>query len=143
MKYFLFVTMAMTSLVSQGQTQTLLPAAEAGATLSPNAKIFITNVTLIDVEKQKLIANATVGITGSSITSISIRSKTPLPADATIIDGAGKFLMPGLWDMHGHYSKESGSFYLAGGVTHIRDMGNDKFLLTFRKQIAENKLLGP
>ena len=62
---------------------------------------------------------------------------------ATIIDCKGKFLMPGLWDMHGHYSKEEGAAYLAGGVTHIRDMGNAAILMTYRQQIAANKLLGP
>ena len=62
---------------------------------------------------------------------------------ATIIDCKGKFLMPGLWDMHGHYSKEEGAVYLAGGVTHIRDMGNAAILMTYRQQIAANKLLGP
>ncbi|MEO6541608.1 MAG: amidohydrolase family protein [Ferruginibacter sp.] len=61
----------------------------------------------------------------------------------TIIDCKGKFLMPGLWDMHGHYGKEEGAVYLAGGVTHIRDMGNDKILQTYKKQIAANTLLGP
>jgi hypothetical protein len=45
--------------------------------------------------------------------------------------------------MHGHYFKDEGCIYLAGGVTHIRDMGNDNIISTFKKQISENKLLGP
>jgi imidazolonepropionase-like amidohydrolase len=61
----------------------------------------------------------------------------------TVIDCKGKFLMPGLWDMHGHYFKESGVNYMAGGVTHVRDMGNEKIILTYKKQIEENKMLGP
>jgi hypothetical protein len=61
----------------------------------------------------------------------------------TVIDCKGKFLMPSLWDMHGHYAKEEGASYIAGGVSHIRDMGNEKILLTYKQQIEENKLLGP
>jgi hypothetical protein len=45
--------------------------------------------------------------------------------------------------MHAHFGKEEGAMYLAGGVTHIRDMGNAKILLTYKNQIAENKLTGP
>ena len=51
--------------------------------------------------------------------------------------------MPGLWDMHAHFSKGEGPSYLAGGVTHLRDMGNDNILLTYKKQITDNKLLAP
>ncbi len=69
-------------------------------------------------------------------------SKESVTAD-TVINCKGKFLMPGLWDMHGHYAKEEGVSYLAGGVSHIRDMGNDKTILNYKKQIADNTLLGP
>ncbi len=72
-------------------------------------KIFITNVTLVDVEKQKLIPNATVGISGNSISSIYTK-KTVLPGDATIIDGTGKFLMPGMTDAHVHFSQSGGLY---------------------------------
>jgi imidazolonepropionase-like amidohydrolase len=72
----------------------------------------------------------------------SVSEKALKEAD-TVIDCKGKFLMPGLWDMHGHFAKDEGVDYLAGGVTHLRDMGNEKNLLVYRKQIAENKLLGP
>lgn len=87
--------------------------------------------------------NMTVEIVNGSIKAIypsSINKK--INAD-TVINCKGKFLMPGLWDMHGHYQKEEGGFYLSGGVTHIRDMGNDKILLSQKKQISENTLLGP
>ena len=50
-----------------------------GATLSPTAKTFITNVTYLDVEKQKLVSNATIGITGNTITSITEIFSHPKP----------------------------------------------------------------
>ena len=54
-----------------------------------------------------------------------------LPADSDArdadneIDAAGRVLLPGLFDMHGHVSKWDGAFNLAAGVTTVRDMGND------------------
>lgn len=73
-------------------------------------KTFIQNVTVLDVEKQKLIPNATVGINGNTIISISSKSKASLPADATVIDGTGKFLMPGMTDAHVHFSQSGGLY---------------------------------
>ncbi len=81
-------------------------------------KIFISNVTVIDVEKQKLVPNATVVINGNSIESISIK-KTALPTDATIIDGTGKFLMPGMTDAHVHFS-QSGGLYTRPDAINLR-----------------------
>ena len=73
-------------------------------------KIFISNVTVIDVEKQKLLPNATVEIDGNNIASISTKKKTVLPADAIVIDGTGKFLMPGMTDAHVHFSQSGGLY---------------------------------
>jgi hypothetical protein len=87
--------------------------------------------------------NMTVEVVNGKITAIHSSAVKPIIKADTLIDCKGKFLMPGLWDMHGHYAKDEGPMYLAGGVTHIRDMGNEKILLTYKKQLAENKLLGP
>lgn len=85
----------------------------------------------------------TVDVVNGKINAIyPTTANKPVQAD-TIIDCKGKFLMPGLWDMHAHFGKEEGSMYLAGGVTHVRDMGNAKILLTYKKLIAENKMMGP
>ena len=55
-------------------------------------KYALSNLEVQSVENQKLVANATIGITGTKITSINTNSKLPLPINATIIDGSGKFL---------------------------------------------------
>ena len=86
------------------------PVVDPGAVVSPSAKTIIKNVTLLDVEKQKLIPNAMVTITGSTITAIDTKNKTTIPADATIIDGTGKFLMPGMTDAHVHFSQSGGLY---------------------------------
>jgi len=68
---------------------------------------FITNVTLVDVEKQKLVSKATIGFTGELITSIGTKNSA-IPAGSIIIDGSGKYVMPGLTDAHIHFSQTGG-----------------------------------
>lgn len=71
---------------------------------------YITNVTIVDVEHQKLIPGKTVIITGNSISGIETTGKSRIPANALIIDGKGKFLMPGLSDAHVHFFQSGGLF---------------------------------
>jgi imidazolonepropionase-like amidohydrolase len=65
-----------------------------------------------------------------------------------VIDGRGKFLMPGLWDMHVHLAMPGGrevlSLYIANGVTGVRDMAGDWATLTaWRADIARGTMIGP
>lgn len=66
------------------------------------AQTFITNVSILDVENQKLIPNQTVTITNDLISNIQSSKKVKTPEKATVIDGTGKFLIPGLTDAHIH-----------------------------------------
>jgi imidazolonepropionase-like amidohydrolase len=70
---------------------------------------FITNVTLVDVERQKLVTNVTVGFTGIMITAVTVKKPT-IPGGAKVIDGTGKFLIPGLTDAHIHFSQTGGLY---------------------------------
>lgn len=74
------------------------------------AQTFITNVTLADVEKQKLIPNQTVVITNDLISKIESSSKIKIPANAVVIDGKGKYLFPGLTDAHIHFFQNGGLY---------------------------------
>jgi hypothetical protein len=104
--------------------------------------VILIHANLFDAATALVRKNSTIEITDGKIFSIYPDKKTPFSAD-TIIDCSGKLVMPGLWDMHEHYSKDVGAFYLAGGVTHVRDMGNDEILLSWKQQIYNNALLGP
>ena len=63
------------------------------------------------------------------------------------MDGQGKFLIPGLWDMHAHVQMNAKAWlplYIANGVTGIRDMGADlDFILDIREATASGRVLGP
>jgi imidazolonepropionase-like amidohydrolase len=66
-----------------------------------------------------------------------------LPAGATVVDARGRTLLPGLWDMHVHTDAGSGIFYLAAGITSVRDMGNDWTLPETARRWARGDALGP
>ena len=68
-----------------------------------------------------------------------------VPADAQRIDVTGKYIIPGLWDMHAHYEQvEWGPIYLAAGVTTVRDVGNEfEFITAVRDAVNSGKALGP
>jgi imidazolonepropionase-like amidohydrolase len=108
-------TLSCISQVSQNGSSNV----EAKLPTFPATKTFITNVTVVDVEKQKLVSNATVGFTGAEITSISTKAKPTIPADATVIDGTGKFLMPGMTDAHVHFG-QSGGLYTRPDAINLR-----------------------
>lgn len=93
-----------------------------GSTIDPNAKIFITNVTLVDVEKQKLVPSATVGITGKNISSITTKGKSAIPTNATVIDGSGQYLIPGLTDAHIHFFQSGGLYTRPEGLGFIKNL---------------------
>ncbi len=80
---------------------------------------YITNVTLFDVEKQQTIPAQTIVITGSNISDIGSVKKIIPPTGATIIDGTGKYLLPGMVDAHVHFF-QSGGLYTRPDAIDLR-----------------------
>jgi imidazolonepropionase-like amidohydrolase len=110
----------------------------------PVKGICIKNVQLFDAEKATVIPNATVIVRNNIIADVITSGAPFVNDDLEVVDGKGKFLMPGLWDMHTHMSDETeGLFHMAAGVTNIRDMGNGPELLQRMKDIKEGKIIGP
>lgn len=106
--------------------------------------VAIQNVTIIDMIGQEPLANRTVIIHGDRIKDVVDTQTAKLPADATIIDGQGKFLIPGLWDMHIHwYGKEQLPLFTANGVTGVRFMFGHPMARAWKKEMAEGKLTAP
>jgi hypothetical protein len=107
-------------------------------------RLAITNVNVVDVTSGAVLPTRTVVITGDTITDISDGAA---PAGIEIVQGQGKFLIPGLWDMHAHIQgRERGwlALYVANGVTGIRDMGGDlEPILASRAATASGRVLGP
>ena len=94
---------------------------------SPPSDIAFTNVTVIDVASGARLPDHTVTIQGGRITAVRPTSNT-LPSAAQVVNGRGKFLIPGLWDMHVHvfaWERNDLRQFIRHGVTGVRDLGGD------------------
>jgi len=111
--------------------------------LSPT--LAIVGATLIDGTGAAPLADSAVVIHDGRIVAVGPRSKVKIPKKANVVDAKGKFLLPGLWDMHAHFEQvEWGPIYLAAGVTTVRDCGNEfEFITAVRDAIAQGRGLGP
>ena len=121
-------------------------ASELAKTLShkPSGDLVVPNVTLFDAPSGKLRANQRVTVHGERIASVEPDDARPIPAGAQVIDGRGKILLPGLWDMHAHLSSEDAFLDMAAGVTTVRDLANSiEELGKLRQQIQEGTQIGP
>jgi len=120
-------------------------ASVAGAAAKPGSPIAITNVTIIDVAGGAHQSNVSVLIQAGRIASIG--PKIDIPRGASRLNGKGKFLIPGLWDMHSHHQGTGTGavdLFVAKGVVGTRDMGADAdFIFPLRAQIQAGELLGP
>src|SRR5439155_7212957 len=112
----------------------------------PSHAIAITSGTVVDVEgKRRPLSGATVVVVNGKITAVGPSRSVAVPAGATVVDAAGKTIIPGLWDMHAHFEQvEWGPIYLASGITTVRDVGNElEFITSVRDAVASGKGIGP
>ena len=110
---------------------------------SKTGSVVIGNVNLFDAVNAKLIPDVDVLIRDGIVREISVGKRIGVMVDH-YIDGKGKTILPGLWDMHVHFSSElDGILHMAAGVTHVRDMGNDSMLLKRSLQINKGEIIGP
>ncbi|HEV2884965.1 MAG TPA: amidohydrolase family protein, partial [Pyrinomonadaceae bacterium] len=107
----------------------------------------IRNVTVIPGTGAQPIANATVLIRDERIVAVGPAAESLVPPGARIIEGDGKFLLPGFIEMHAHTSKTRASalgLFVVNGVTTVRDMGGDHAeLLRWRREVRAGSRLGP
>jgi imidazolonepropionase-like amidohydrolase len=101
--------------------------------------------TVIVGTDQSPITKATIVTRDGKIVAVGPESKVKVPPAAQRIDVSGKYIIPGLWDMHAHYEQvEWGPIYLAAGVTTVRDVGNEfEFITAVRDAVNSGKALGP
>ncbi len=103
------------------------------------AQTYVTNVTIVDVEKQKMISNQTVVITKGLISNIQSSKNIKIPENATVIDGTGKYLAPGLTDAHIHFS-QNGGLYTRPDAIDLRKFTPYEEEITISKTKMEDKL---
>jgi imidazolonepropionase-like amidohydrolase len=115
---------------------------------TPVVPIAITHVTVIDGSSPRPRPDQTVIVEGRRIAAVEPASSARVPLAARVLDGRGRFLIPGLWDMHVHTDVPAGrdvlAHYVANGVTGVRDMaGTWDTLRAWRKELANGTLVGP
>lgn len=111
----------------------------------------ITGVTVIPMDRERAVAGQTVLVQGGRIAEVGPAARVRIPDGAVRVDGSGKFLMPGLTEMHAHIpGPQNAAFqervlfmYLAGGVTTIRGMLGAPHHLELREQAARNAIWAP
>ena len=109
-------------------------AASPAPQLQPSS-IVIEDVTVVDVVAGRLIAHSDVMVDGQRITRIAKHRADGPPVRGQVVDGRGKCLIPGLWDMHVHAVWERSALtnflplFVSQGVTGVRDMGGTLALL--------------
>lgn len=147
---------------------TLLILSLTLATLSPwlNAQerpVAFVDVTVVPMDKERVLPHQTVVVVGGRITQVASSASIKVPNGALKIDGMGKFLMPGLADMHVHFIRPAaaGQFqpsasndyaqenqalallYVANGVTTVRNMWGHPAITAFGMEVDSGRALGP
>ena len=110
----------------------------------PAHPIAIEHVRLFDSEQGTMREDQTVVVAGDRFAAVGPANSAHVPADAERIDGTGKTILPGLFDMHAHAQALDGILNIASGVTTIRDMGNDiDQLKSLQDQWQNGTAIGP
>ena len=108
--------------------------------------VVIENVTVIPMDSERVLEEYTIVIKDGLITDMGVNGEVEIPSDAHIVEGEGRFLIPGLSDMHTHIWGTANDLlvYLANGVTTIRTMGSGPpEILKWRDQIRAGTRVGP
>jgi imidazolonepropionase-like amidohydrolase len=125
----------------------LLVAAGCGGPPSreaPERVVAFTHASVVPMDRDQLLSDQTVLVRGETITQLGSSASVPIPDGALRIDARGKYLLPGLADMHVHVQSESELLLaIAHGVTTIRDLFGAPYKVIWRDRIARGELLGP
>jgi len=113
----------------------------------PAQTVAIRDVTVISGTGAPSLAHATVVVQGGRITAVGPTADVAIPPGANVIDGSGRYVIPGLFEMHAHVSKARASslgMFVVNGVTTLRDMGGDhEELQRWREEVRRGGRLGP
>ncbi len=134
----------------------LAPAAHAaqqpsvGTPPAATPVVAFVNATVIPMDREHVLQDQTVVVRDGRIAQIGPSAGVTLPANALRVDARGKYLIPGLAEMHGHLPGQLGAsaeatlfLYLSNGITFVRGMQGNPNQLEMRRAIQRGTLLGP
>ncbi|MFC1999033.1 hypothetical protein ACFLVR_05300 [Chloroflexota bacterium] len=137
--YYIYDTGGRLAWVKPGIAQDAIPA-------GVDTSVAFENVAIIPMDSDHILEGQTVVVENQRISVIGNSADVTIPAGAHVVDGEGRFLIPGLSDMMTHTSGSENDLliYLATGVTTVRIMGNDPpDVLEWRDQIRAGTRVGP
>jgi len=123
------------------------------ATAQQKIDLVISNPIIIRVSDGSILRNHDILVSGKTITAV-VPHNANYPGETKVIDASGKYVIPGLWDMHMHFgggdslvqeNKNLLLLFMAYGITAVRDAAADlsPHVLQWRSDIASGKLSGP
>jgi imidazolonepropionase-like amidohydrolase len=130
----------------------LILGAAVHAAQPPDGTVAFVNVNVIPMDRETVLADQTVVVTGGKIASIGPAAKAQVPAGAAKVDGKGKYLMPALAEMHAHVPGGQAPdaavervifLYAANGIGTIRSMLGHPRHIPLRERLAKGELFGP
>lgn len=130
----------------------LLAFVSACQNVSPEtADLVIEHAAVVDVRDGTVLSDQTIFVEGSRVVAIAPSSRSPSPPGARVVDGSGRFVIPGLWDSHVHSAASTSWHFpilVAHGVTGVRNMHStvdDALGLTnsIKRELASGNLIGP
>ncbi len=148
----LFLIVAMCVSAALGQQQVIKESANPSPQRSmtsqaPATSTAIVGGTLVDVHNGEEIENSVVIIRGERVAKVGVVDKLEIPNDARVVDAHGKWILPGLIDMHVHLWDSDLlplGLFLANGITTIRDPGYSVLVMRLtREEITSGKRIGP
>ena len=125
-------------------------ATGAFAQLPPRGDYAFTNVNVLPMDTERVLADQTVVVRDGRITAVGPAASVAVPAGATRIDGAGRYLLPGLAEMHGHIPGANAAaaedvlfLYVAAGATTVRGMQGHPSQLELKRRAEAGEIIAP
>ncbi|QXJ21217.1 amidohydrolase family protein [Actinomadura graeca] len=121
-------------------------ASRAPAAAGPRPRLALRGVTVIDATRPRPRPDSTVLIEGDRVIAVGRRDEVPVHHGVTVLDLPGRYVIPGLCEMHAHSigtHEISPPLYLANGVTTVREMAGSPVVRRWREDIARGVLAGP
>ena len=130
----------------------VVAAAGAEAQAEPGTIAF-ANVDVIPMDREGVLENQTVVVVGGVISEVGAAGDVSVGSGAMVIDGTGRYLMPGLSEMHAHVPPEANPprenvedilfLYIANGITTIRGMLGSEYQIPLADELEASEILGP
>jgi cytosine/adenosine deaminase-related metal-dependent hydrolase len=113
--------------------------------------IAFVDVNVVPMDHEGVLEGYTVVVQNGRIAEVGPSNDVDVPAGATLVDGSGRYLMPGLAEMHGHvpgpdnpdYAEGVLFLYISNGVTTVRNMAGHPYHLELRERVERGEIPGP